>query len=476
MDLNALKKEAKSPSPSPERLLELAKLDPSLSREIAKRYALPLDVARELTKSRDMPTRAALARNHRIPLEILEILARDSQWTVAKAVLGAKVNRKITLSRVIFETIARHKRHTVRQSAAEHFLCPADLLEELAADAAPEVRSSVAEHPKATPELLHRLASDAELRVVWNVATHINTSNKTLDLLAQHPNSRTREQSIYPYLGYSRTREIPVSRLEMLKNDPDPEVLRYVLWNKYTPTSLIEYIFTHHPVVFEVDNGYNTRQPMYASLDAEGLRHALSNHPDLDVKWLHRLAQIHNSMLIWALLNHPKISPEILDLMSKVYLGYLEQHPIADKALPQTELGLQEQLIKSAKFAIADFAAHPKTSQATLQDLIVGIKQTILIPHSIHSLCKSPHEMVQNALPDILEAIRVNHMAKSEDNPYVDYALAELCEFSALSIVSQKRILETISAEPRDTLSPNTIYRFKQSPHSLIQEYFAGMP
>jgi hypothetical protein len=474
MDLKTLKQEAKKPSTSKERLLELAKIDASLSREIAKRYVLPIEVAKELCKNRDMPTRAALAKNHTAPLEILEILAKDPQWTVAKAVLGAKVNRKITLSRMIFETIARHKRHTVRQTAAEHSHCPADILEELSRDVAPEVRASVADNFKVTPEILHRLASDTELRVVWNVASHVNTSSETLDLLAQHPNSRTREQSIDPYLSHSRTREIPVTRLEMLKNDPDPEVLKYVLWNKYTPTSLIEYIFTHHPIVFEVDNGYNTREPVYASLNCMGLQHALRYHPDLDVKWVQRLAQIHNSMLLWDLLKHPKITPEILETIAQVYLSFLEQHPRPDKTLPQPELGLQEQMIKSARFAIADLTAHEKTSQKTLQDLIVGIQKTILIPHSIQKLCASPHEMIQNALPDILESIRANQMAS--DNPYLDYALAELCEFSALSVNSQKRILETISTEPRETLSPNTIYRFKQSPHSLIQDYFAGMP
>ncbi len=475
MDLKALKQEAKKSSTTKERLLELAKLDLSLSREIAKRYTLPLEVAKELCKSRDMPTRAALAKNHTAPLEILEILAKDPQWTVAKAVLGSKVNRKIMLSRMIFETIARHKRHTVRQTAAEYLHCPADILEVLSKDMAVEVRASVADNFKVTAEILHRLASDTELRVVWNVANHVNTSSETLDLLATHPNSRTREQSIDPYLSHSRTREIPVSRLEILKDDPDPEVLRYVLWNKYTPTRLIEYIFTHHPVVFEVDNGYNTREPMYASSDCMGLQHALRYHPDLDTKWLHRLAQIHNSMLVWDLLKHPNITPEILDVMAQVYLGYLEQHPVPEKTLPQPELGLQEQLIKSAKFAIADLTAHEKTSQKTLQDLIVGIQKIILIPHSIRTLCNSPHELVQKALPDILEAIRANlNGAKPVSDVF--YALAELTEFTALSIISQKRILETISATPREALHPNTIYRFKQSPHSLIQDYFAGMP
>ncbi|MEY4531425.1 MAG: hypothetical protein RLZZ156_2146, partial [Deinococcota bacterium] len=259
------------------------------------------------------------------------------------------------------------------------------------------------------------------------------------------------------------------------KNDPDPEVLKYVLWNKYTPTSLIEYIFTHHPIVFEVDNGYNTREPVYASLNCMGLQHALRYHPDLDVKWVQRLAQIHNSMLLWDLLKHPNITPEILETIAQVYLGFLEQHPMPDKTLPQPELGLQEQMIKSARFAIADLTAHEKTSQKTLQDLIVGIQKTMLIPHSIQKLCASPHEMIQNALPNILESIRV-HLSATQPVSDVFYALAELTEFTALSVISQKHILETISATPRETLHPNTIYRFKQSPHSLIQDYFAEMP
>ncbi len=223
MDLKALKQVAQNHRTTKERLLELAKLDPSLSREIAKRLTLPLDVSLELCKSDDMSTRAALAKNSQTPVQILEILAGDSQWTVAKAVLGAQVNRTVTLSRLIFETIARHKRHTVRQTAAEYLHCPPDLLEVLSEDAEPAVRASVADNLKVSAEVLHRLASDSDASVVRNVAVHFNTSNETLNLLAKHSNPDIREKSIFPFLSFSRNREIPVARLEMLKDDPDPD-------------------------------------------------------------------------------------------------------------------------------------------------------------------------------------------------------------------------------------------------------------
>jgi hypothetical protein len=427
-----------------------------------------LDVARELTKSRDMPTRAALAKNHMTPLEILEILARDSQWTVAKAVLGAKVNRKITLSRVIFETIARHKRHTVRQSAAEHFLCPPDLLDELSRDAAPEVRSSVADHPKATPELLHRLASDTELRVVWNVATHINTSNETLNLLAQHPNSHTREKSIYPYLGFSRTREIPVTRLEMLKNDPDPEVQKYVLWNKFTPTWLVEEIFTNHPIMFEVDCGfYLNGQTVYGSHGAMGLEHVLRDHPNLNSKWLERMAQIDNPSLVRGVFTHPNVTPEILDFIAQKYLLFLEQN-----ANP-TDL-LQAELIKRAQFVITQLTEQPKLSLDAQQKIIAGVQKTILMPYSIEHLLASVHQAIQNAMPNILEATRVNHMARDQPVSKVFYDLAELTKYNALSIQSQQQILEIISSEP--PLHSSVIYRLEQSPHSLVKTFLQGIP
>ncbi len=109
-------------------------------------------------------------------------------------------------------------------------------------------------------------------------------------------------------------------------------------------------------------------------------------------------------------------------------------------------------------------------------DLIEGIKQTTLIPYSIKKLCESPHEQMRSALPEVLEATRANHMASlSDTHPVSDvlHALAELTEFAALSVVSQQRILQTVGAAPQEALHGNTAHRFKQSPHSLIRDYFA---
>ena len=108
------------------------------------------------------------------------------------------MRRTIAVPDSLYETIAGHKRFTVRQSAAEHPGCPTHVLELLARDPEPAVRRAVAEHPRAAADLLHRLAADADDRVVWNVARHSNTGDQTLDLLAEHPNVFTRRRVDLP--------------------------------------------------------------------------------------------------------------------------------------------------------------------------------------------------------------------------------------------------------------------------------------
>ena len=88
-EARAVLREIKSYTTTAERLLEIARASPEHARLIPRhRRGIPLAVYRELGASADMPTRAAVAKDPEAPLEILELLARDRQWTVAKAVFG----------------------------------------------------------------------------------------------------------------------------------------------------------------------------------------------------------------------------------------------------------------------------------------------------------------------------------------------------------------------------------------------------
>ena len=400
MDMEALKKEIKRRTrPSPERLLELSRLAPQLSRLIPKYISnIPLALYHELARSRDMPTRAAVAKDHQAPLEILEILARDPQWTVAKAVLGAKVNRKVTLSRTIFETIAGHKRFSVRQTAAESRFCPPDLLEFLARDPAPEVRRAVAENPKASAELLHSLAGDSDNLVVWHVAVHVNASDETLDLLAEHPHPYTRQKSIYPHLSFGHSRTIPVERLIKLSNDPERETLEDIIKHRQAPTWLVEDILGKHPELFEIDPELYIRDgTVYGSLSGDALASAVRHHPDLAETWLERIAQIRDGSSFPFLLAHPNFNLRVLQNLARTNLEFLAE--LQAKPPKANASAIEQKLFSDFCFK----CAYALSRLTVLENLPEHLQNEILealgtLPadhHMTHQLLKSPFPAVQ---------------------------------------------------------------------------------
>jgi hypothetical protein len=465
--------EAKT-SLDPVRLLELSKT-PQFSRLIAKRTNTPLDVRRALAKSRDMPTRAAVAKNHTTPLELLEQLCIDPQWTVAKAIFGAKVRRSVAPSRLMFERIAQHKRHTVRQTLAEFTHCPPDLLFELAQDPSVEVRAAVAENFNATPDMLTLLSKDPERAVLLGVVRHPNTPDDVLDAFVQHPDALIRQYCIEEHLGYSRTRTIPLHRLEALANDTDRSVLEYVLRNQYTPTWLAEQILGQRPELFAVDCGFYVRNgAVYGSLDAWHLEHLLRHHADLNPKWLEPMAQPFNPSLATVISQHAQVSSQILEGLTDMYSQYLEQHPTPDPTNSPEARQLEAELIKRSKFLLCDLTLCVRLSLSAQEKILVQLQKTTLIPYSIQKLEQSPHNLVRQCLPELLDAMCQNHLhdlKRSVSVGSVRYALAELCQFTALLEKTQKQILAFLSHQPLDS---GELYRLRQSPHALVQAAIQG--
>jgi hypothetical protein len=393
MDITALKKEAKNARITPERMLELAAIETELARLIAKRNDLTLVVYHQLAKSRDATTRASMAKNPKTPLEVLEILAKDRQWSVAKAVLGAKVNRTMTLSRVIFETIVANPRFSVRQSAAEHSACPPDLLERLASDKAVEVRSSVAENRQTPSHILASLSHDSDTRVLWQVVRHANTNDETLDQLAHHPEANIREESICPYLSWGLTRSIPLARLVHLSSDPERKVLEAVLHNSNSPTWLVEQVLAANPSLLEIEPQLYLRgSTIYGSLGYTALGRAVSEHPDLAFEWLERIATIINTSLGYLVVHHVKTTPALLDTMARAYLAdvALSQHNMVtgpEKAL------LEDHIFHNTLF-LASLTQLEQLPEPTQAAIVAGLSAIPLRQHVVDRLKQSPFEVV----------------------------------------------------------------------------------
>ncbi len=143
LDLKALKKEAARGSTSPTRLRELAQLSVELSRVIAKSEHTPIEILKDLAKSSDMPTRAAIAKHPNTTTTILDYLAGDKQWTVLKSVAVHPAVSDQTLTQ-----LASHKQSTVRLAVAWKYRnktrpLPAGVIQTLALDENLEVREEI---------------------------------------------------------------------------------------------------------------------------------------------------------------------------------------------------------------------------------------------------------------------------------------------------------------------------------------------
>lgn len=165
-DLASLKREARLKSTSAGRLLELAALDPQLSRSVAKSKYASADVLEQLSRSGDMPTRRAVAANPVAPLGLLEKLAKDHQWTVLKAVATNPSTPEHLLM-----LLASHKRDSVRQSLFARSGLPLTdrVLEVFLHSSHIEDRRKLASYSPISPYLLEQLSEETDLEVRHNL-------------------------------------------------------------------------------------------------------------------------------------------------------------------------------------------------------------------------------------------------------------------------------------------------------------------
>ncbi|MFC6592973.1 hypothetical protein ACFP81_13830 [Deinococcus lacus] len=86
-DLQALKREARKRGTPPERLLELARMGPPVSRAVATSRHVSPGLLVELAYSEDWVTRARVSHHRKTPLFILDKLANDKESGVLRNLL-----------------------------------------------------------------------------------------------------------------------------------------------------------------------------------------------------------------------------------------------------------------------------------------------------------------------------------------------------------------------------------------------------
>lgn len=143
LNLAALRGEIRRKDTTPERLLEIAELDPQLSRSVAKGKTTPPAVLDRLARSGDMPTRAQVAQNPNTLPATLFHLVDDPQWTVLKA-----LTEHPHFPAELLGKLSCHKRSTVRAAAVRVMLERGPLSQSdwkrLLGDPAEEVRMELA--------------------------------------------------------------------------------------------------------------------------------------------------------------------------------------------------------------------------------------------------------------------------------------------------------------------------------------------
>jgi hypothetical protein len=405
-DIPALKKEAKSSKTTSERLLELGEISPELARSVAKSKYAPIQVLEKLAQHIDAHTRAAVARHRDTPMSVLERLAKDPQWSVCKATLErTPESYRRNPTRNIFEALAGNKRFSVRQTAAARVDCPSDLLEKLAKDPAAEVRRAVAENSTTPAYVLAGLVTDPDQQVRLWVARHRNADDATLDQLALDDDAWVRAESINDF-GSRQKRIIPIARLTQLSQDPDSEVLKDVIRNDHSPTELVEQILEQNPSLLNIDHRNTIREwilgrDIFGGLSGSFLEYMLSNHPDLSLQLLERLSKVPNKEVLRRVVWHPRVTPEILHAMLAPEL-FPETPSIDQKGtLSVSELeNISHYQRRMRRFFLIDLTAHKFLFPETQTQILFELESLFTkldsneLDWSLKELLNSPHAVI----------------------------------------------------------------------------------
>jgi hypothetical protein len=217
-----------------------------LGRAAVGDVALPITIA-DLPSSR---ARLAIARDNRMPVELLAELGGDPEFEVHWAVARNRAAPAEILAR-----LARDRGQEVRQSVAKNPAAPAAVLAELARAGNVKVRTAVGENPTAPAAMLAELARANEeplprpgLRLMRDspsgsdvcraVAANSGTPAEALARLAHHSHPKVRQ-------SVAANRAAPAEALAVLGHDPDLEVCLSVAANPATPAEMLACLANH---------------------------------------------------------------------------------------------------------------------------------------------------------------------------------------------------------------------------------------
>lgn len=222
-DLAALKREARRKGTPPERLLELAEMEPELARVIAGSSCTPLAVLAQLIAHEDTKTRRALAGNMATSSEILALLANDSARTVLVEVAHNPNTPEETQLELFELNIS-----SVRRALTNKRPVLPKLQEKFVYSENQEDRLDIAQCHDLLPEFALLLSHDSDTQVreaiVFNHADKVKQEVLDTFVNSENPSLRGRVAE------YSQNAHI----LKQLINDPEYAVAETAKQNPYS--------------------------------------------------------------------------------------------------------------------------------------------------------------------------------------------------------------------------------------------------
>ncbi len=196
---------------------------------IARNSKIPVEVLLKLAKDKDSTVRCSAAENPFAPLAVLEALAKDK---VSDVRCGVAKNPSTPLA--VLEELARDKDSDVRCSVVKNPTTPLIVLEALANDSNIDVRRSVAKNPTTPCAILETLAIDKDKDVCLSVVKNPSALSAVREVVLE---ALAKEKSNYLRRSVAENASTPSAVLASLAIDKDIDVRLSVAENPSTPVA-----------------------------------------------------------------------------------------------------------------------------------------------------------------------------------------------------------------------------------------------
>ena len=173
---------------------------------------MPEKILREFAKNGKLRMQQGVARNPNTPPDVLAKLSRSNSNAIRHAI-AANNNTPVH----VLPRMAQDQDKAIRYAVACNHNAPLEALAQLAEDKNANIRHQVAHNPSTPAQVLTQLAQDKKHFVRRAITFNPNVTAEALAKLAQYKSKKIR-------LRVARHQNTPIETLEMLLNDPYPNV------------------------------------------------------------------------------------------------------------------------------------------------------------------------------------------------------------------------------------------------------------